>query len=343
MTYRQWLQSLVNEGGGLPAQEAQALLHVVGDDFNINEGFLNDPYAFTGNDRGQIQAGDEWYGPQGTSALNNKYQLAYQKNVGGDSPTTTTSTGGGGGTTAVEPVDPDIALRAKLRQQILGRGGDIDSAYGALFGDLDKLVKSRGSELEGQYGDQLSKVAEQYTGAIPQIETSYAAIGAADSTDTSDAKTGAKKGFDETTSTIGKNKQADTAKLGQYSKEQRAKFGADRDAAKRNVSRAGETEDVGALRQMRNDLETNLSSAGVTRATLGTDQGARGEVANLTKNAGRYEAAVNALDSILKSSMSGSVKEAAVNAITSSAGLSDEEKKKVQQQYGNVYAEQAAL
>jgi len=94
---------------------------------------------------------------------------------------------------------------------------------------------------------------------------------------------------------------------------------------------------------MRNDIERNIDQAGVTRATLGTDGDAAKAVSSLTADAGRFEAATNALDSIIKSSMSGAVKEAAVKAVTDNAGLSDEEKKKVQAQYGNVYAEQAAL
>lgn len=231
----------------------------------------------------------------------------------------------------------------QLRAEILAKGGDIEAIYNTLFGDLDSVVRSRDSELETQYGEQFKKAGDQYADAIPEIETSYAAIGAADSTDSADGKDKAKAGFDETTATIGKNKQTDKAKLGQYSTEQRAKIGADKEAAKRNVARVGETDDPDALRSMRNEIETNLSGANVVRAQLGTDAGARGEVARLTGDAGRFDSAVNALDSIIKSSMSGSVKEAAVKAITDNAGLSDEEKQKVQQQFGNVYAEQAAL
>lgn len=257
--------------------------------------------------------------------------------------------GGGavGGLQTNTPVSAEeaqtAAARNQLRSEIGARGGDIESIYASLFGDLDALLRSRDAELESQYGSQLEKASSTYADAIPDIETSYAAIGAADSTDTADAKTGAKKGFDETTETIKKNKETDKAKLGQYGTEQRAKFATDKEAASRNVARAGETTDVDALRSMRNDIESNLDSAKVTKATLGTDQGARGEVSRLTGDSGRFEAAIGALDSILKSSMSGAVKEAAVAAVTDSAGLSDEEKKKVQQQYGNVYAEQSAL
>lgn len=240
-------------------------------------------------------------------------------------------------------VDPDAAERAALKSEILSKGGDINAIYDALFGDLDTLVKSRDAELETQYGDQFKKAGDQYAAAIPQIETSYAAVGAENSTDNTYAKVGAKKGFEDTTKTIGNNKNADKAKLGQYKNEQNAKFTADRDAASRNVSRADSTTDVDALRGMRNDIETNLSGANVTRATLGTDGSARKTLSDLTADNGRLDAAINALDGILKSSLSGGVKQAAVKAVTDSAGLSDEEKKKVQETYGNVYAEQAAL
>lgn len=256
------------------------------------------------------------------------------------------ATGGGGGTdtsAADAAAAKEAAERDALRKQISGFGGQLDSVYGSLYGDLDKLVRSRAGELETQYGDQFGKASEQYASAIPEIETSYASIGADASTDNTYAKNSAKSGFEDTTKEIGKNKSKDKAALGQYSTEQRTKFDVDRDAAKRNIGRAGETEDVGALRSMRNSIEDNIGSAKVARSTLGTDEGARGEISRRTADKGRFEAATNALDAILKSALSGSVKEAAVKAVTDSAGLSTEEKDKVNQMYGNVYEEQAAL
>ena len=237
----------------------------------------------------------------------------------------------------------DAADRAKFRGEIKGKQSDVDRIYAALFGDLDTLLKSRDQELETQYGGQFKQAADKYAEAIPQIETSYAAIGAGDSTDNTYAKVGAKKGFESTNETIGQNKAADKAKLGQFGNEQRAKFSADQASANRNIARADETTDVDALRSMRNDLETNLDTAGVTRASLGTDAGARGQLSALTADNGRADAAINALDEIMKSSLGGDVKKAAVEAVTTSSGLTDEEKKKVQAQFGNVYAEQAAL
>lgn len=246
--------------------------------------------------------------------------------------------GGGGGA-----VDKDAALRNTLKSRIGGRGADVDAIYQALFGDLEGLLRARDAELEDQYGSQLKKATETYTDALPTIENSYAAIGSSDSTDQADAKTKADKGFKETTATIGQNKAKDKAALGQYGNENRAKFTADRDAAKRAIDSSRDTTDVDALRGLDNDLAGNLSQAGVTRATLGTDGAARKSITDLTGDNGRYDAAVNALDSVIKSSMSGAVKSAAVKAITDAGGLSEDEKKKVQQTYGNVYAEQAAL
>lgn len=246
-------------------------------------------------------------------------------------------------TTSAPAPDPDAAIREQLRGEIGGYSDDIQNIYTALFGDLDTLVKERDTELETQYGDQLKKATGQYTEALPVIDQSYSAIGSYDSTNRGDARGKAKSGFEETTKTIGKNKEADKTKLGQYKTEQAAKFKADQESATRNIGRAGETSDVDALRGLRNEVETNLDTAGVTRATLGSGGSARKAVSDLTADSGRYEAAVSALDAIIKSSMSGAVKEAAVKAVTDSAGLSNEEKDKIQQQYGNVYAEQAAL
>lgn len=259
--------------------------------------------------------------------------------------------GGGGNTFATSSYDArqaardaqEAAERDKLRSEIRGYGGTIDQLYNQLFSDLSALIKERDLELERDYAEQLERAGSQYAEAIPEIETSYAAIGAADSTDNTYAKNSAKSGFEDTTKTIGKNKKADKAKLGQYAREQRTAFEVDRDEARKQLGRVDQTEDLGALRGFRDSISGNISSAKKARATLGTDKGARGEVSRITADGGRFEEAIGALDSILKSSMSGAVKEAAVKAMTDSAGFSEDEKKKVQQQYGNVYAEQQAL
>lgn len=243
----------------------------------------------------------------------------------------------GGGAAA----DPDDAMRNTLKAAIKGKAGAIEAIYNALFGDLDNLVRTRDAELTTQYGGQRTKATEQYTDALPEIDQSYASIGSYDSTQRGDSRGKAKKGYEDTLTTIGQNEKADRDKLGAYRAEQAAKFTADRDSARRNIGRVDETTDVGALRGLRNDLESNLDTAGVTRASLGTNGSQT--LQQLTGDNGRAEAATNALDSIIKSSLGSDVKAAAVKAVVDSAGLSDEDKKKVQATYGNVYAEQAAL
>jgi hypothetical protein len=347
MTYRQWLQQLSNAGN----IEANALLKVVGDDLRIDDRFMADPYAFTGNDRGQVftdlepvgSGNNMGYGPQGMSDINEKLSAQYRQVAPSSTNTTTSSGDGGAAAREAERLAKEAQERQALRGEISGFGGTIDELYEALFADLDNLVKARGTELEGQYGEQFDKASRQYAGAIPEIETSYASLGAADSTDNTYAKNSAKEGFEDTTKTIGKNKEEDKAKLGQYALGESAKFEQDRNLARSNVGRAEQTEDLGALRGMRNDLEKGVASANVARATLGTDEGAKGEVVRRTADAGRFEAAQSALDAILKSSLAGSVKQAAVKAISDNSGLSKEDRERVTQMYGDVYKEQAAL
>lgn len=284
--------------------------------------------------------------------LNGAVQVDDPNPGGGASVGNTTATGGGGGgggASAAEAAEAarlaqEEARRGQLRGEISGLADDVESVYGGLFGDLNNLIVARDAELETQYGDQLKKAGEQYAGAIPEIETSYAAIGAGDSTDNTYAKNKAKKGFDDTTETIGKNKTSDKAKLGQYKTEQEAELTKGRDSARSAIAGAQSSTDISGLEATKRDVEGNVNTGKTTtKASLGTEGSARKSVSDLTKDGGRFDAAVNALDSIIQSSLSGSVKEAAVKAITDNAGLSDEEKEKINIQYGNVYAEQQAL
>lgn len=329
-TYRQFLQSIVNGApNSTQGKEAAAILAVTGDDGVVNPAFVSDPYKYTNSESGQVVGG---YGPQGVQRINSIYLNAYNA----------ANPGGGGGGTVDVAAQRRAAEAGRLRGDIRGRGSELNAIYDSLFGDLDTLLRTRADEVEKNYGEQLTKATDQYATALPTIQNSYAAIGAADSTDTADAKDKAKFGFDETTSTIGKNKGKDLAAIGQYGNEQRAKFTSDKQALERNLGRVDETDDVDALRGVRSDIETNLGAAQVTKQTLGTEGKAAKDLSALTQDAGRFEAASTALDNILKSSMSGAVKEAAVKAVVDNAGLSDEEKKKVQLQFGNVYQEQNA-
>lgn len=230
-----------------------------------------------------------------------------------------------------------VARVRDLRSGVLSKHQAALDAYNALFGDIDNLARERSGEIERKAGDDINELTSQYTGSIPGIENSYAAVGAANSTDTSDAKDKAKAGFDKSVKTVGENKQADLAKVGSYVSEQKAKWNADRDSINRLMGRVNETEDEGDLRNSRNEVEDKIGSLGAERATLNTDSGARGQLSQITGDNGRFEAIKGSLDSIMQSSMAGGVKQAAVQAVMDSSDLNDEEKNKVKQMYGNVY------
>lgn len=255
----------------------------------------------------------------------------------------TTLNPGGGGVGGGGEADPDAALRAKLIKEILGKRGAIEEAYNALFADLDALINERSGELEADYTGQLGRAADQFADVLPTIDNSYAAIGSYDSTQRGDSRGEAKDGYDDTVETIGKNKEDDFAKLGQYDKETRAKFNADKKAANRYIDSAEDTTDVDALRGANNNLDTNLSQTEVTRASLGTNASAANSIRSMTADNGRSDEALAALDSIIKGSMPTEVKDAAVEAAVSSGIISEKDKKKVQAGYGNVYAEQQEL
>lgn len=231
----------------------------------------------------------------------------------------------------------DPAAIAATRGQIHARASDIMHAYDALFGQLDAILKDKAAKTESDYGDQFATTSKNYTDSIPEIQKSYAAIGSGDSTDQSDAKDKAHEGFVSANQTIQKNKDTDLAAIGNYGATQRSKYGADRDSVNRLVSRSDADASLASLQGAQGDLDNKLGSIQADTGALTTDSGARGQLSALTADNGRFDSVRQALDTVVKSSMSGSVKQAAVQAVVDSAGLSDLDKQKVKQLYGNVY------
>lgn len=249
--------------------------------------------------------------------------------------------GGGVGGAVYDPVAAAAAAARNklnsLRGGVQGKRGAVQAAYDALFGDLDILSRDRAAEIERKTGENINKLTEGYTSSIPQIQSSYAALGADNSTDTRDAKIKAKSGYDDSIKQVGEQKESDLAKVGQYGRENKAKFGADRDSIFRLIDQAAQSEDEGDIRNASNEIDNRLGQATATRATLGTDAGARGQLSAITADAGRFDSIKASLDNIMSSSLAGGVKAAAVEAATTAAGISDEDKQKIKLQYGNIY------
>ena len=236
----------------------------------------------------------------------------------------------------VPVVDPAVlaaqaaaARTNELRGQVRGYQGDVDSIYNQLFSDLDLLIQSRAGEIDRTAGDSINKLTEQYTGAIPGIESSYAALGAGDSTDSTYAKVDAKKGYEDSLEDVGEQKAKDQATLGSYDETTRANFGADRDALARIFARLDETDNDQDLIDARNAVETKLGTARASKASLMTDEGLKGKIKGATDSSSRVGSIQSSLDNVLNSTLSGAVKQAAIAAAGTSAGLTDEEKNQI--------------
>jgi len=238
-------------------------------------------------------------------------------------------------TAVAAPSVADLAARAaaartnELRGQVRGYQGDVDSIYNQLFSDLDLLIQSRAGEIDRTAGDSINKLTEKYTGAIPGIESSYAALGAGDSTDSTYAKVDAKKGYEDSLEDVGEQKAKDQATLGSYDETTRANFGADRDALARIFARLDETDNDQDLVDARNAVETKLGTARASKASLMTDEGLKGKIKGATDSSSRVGSIQSSLDNVLNSTLSGAVKQAAIAAAGTSAGLTDEEKNQI--------------
>lgn len=252
------------------------------------------------------------------------------------------SYGSGGSSYSQAAVDPNAARRASLKEGIKGKRALIEAAYNDLFANLDNLLRAKSADLDTQYAGQIDTAGKNLADALPTIDSSYASLGSYDSTQRGDARGKAKDSYNDTVKTIGNNKAKDVAALGQYGNESKARFQADKDSANRYIDSADTTTDVDSLQTASNSIDSNLSQTGVTKATLGTDASVSRDIKNLTADGGRFQAAIDSLKSVLDSSLPGAVKQAAVTAVTNNSGLTEDEKKKVQAQYGNVYAEQNA-
>lgn len=249
---------------------------------------------------------------------------------------------------AVPQVDPreaqENAERGKLRGDIHARVNDLNALYNQLFGNLDNVAAERARELEDNYGEQLGKAAQKYADGVATIDNSYAALGSGDSTDRTYAKNSAKSGFEETNKQIKKNKEEDLAKLGNYVEGTKAKWRADHESANRLNGRADEVKDLTELRGGRNSIEDKIGNVKADIGNMNTESGARGKLSELTGDGGRADSLSSALDSILKSSIGGGMKEAAVDSIGNAAGANkgqiDEIKKKNAAQFGDAYTAQ---
>lgn len=200
-SYRNYLQNIANSGSGLLAQEASALLQVVGDDGRINDQFVSDPYGYTGTDRGQVfsttgASGENvGYGPQGLSRINDIYSRGFTGAA--NERTGSTGTGGSGGGAdpnqiglydqAISSVQNNIG---RLPGQLKTAFSNIADQYGVGINQLDSSRQQAESDYQGQttqnsqnYRTDKNIIADQASQGLRGLLRTLGAFGAGGSSD----------------------------------------------------------------------------------------------------------------------------------------------------------------
>ena len=145
---------------------------------------------------------------------------------------TPVQTGGGTGETvaqqqarqAAEAAAARAAAAEAKRQADLtaGRGrikdliGNARDIYAAIFGNLDEIGVERRGEIEGDYGEILADITQDFENQIPVINQGFAGLGLGQSTYRSDALGDAQEGTDRAIRDTNKLKSDDLASLGSY-------------------------------------------------------------------------------------------------------------------------------
>lgn len=157
--YRGYLANLANSGATQTIKnEAAALLNVVGNDGIINPSFLNQSAGANGYNatgvsnydavRGQVQGGNEWYGPQGANAINQIYLSQWQ-------------------------AAQNAAAQAQRQNALAAQVNPLIAAYNALTGARDTANSRARSDYDNiikQYNDQFGIDQQRYQGQVTQNE-----------------------------------------------------------------------------------------------------------------------------------------------------------------------------
>lgn len=152
--YRGYLANLANNGATQTIRnEASALLNVVGNDGRINPNFTanNNTGAGVSNydaARGQVQGGNDWYGPQGSAAINDIYFAQYQK-------------------------AQQQAAAAQQQAALASRVNPLIGQYNSLGAARDTGLNTAQAEYDAMmkgYADQFAIDKQRYQGQVTQNE-----------------------------------------------------------------------------------------------------------------------------------------------------------------------------
>ena len=222
--------------------------------------------------------------------------------------------------------------RNQLREGIQNLIGQSQGIYDTLFGNVRSAAQSQRQALDKRFNEETGTLTEQFNQELPKIGQSYAGRGSYDSTYRTGAEEVAKKGFEGQIRTIGNQREADSAKIGQALAEQEAQFGAGKSLLGTMQGRLGEVTDLNELTQLRNDLDKRVAELTSSQAGNQTREAYIQKFSQLAPATSRINELKTSLSTLINGAAPGPLKRAVAEQIIGSAGLSPEEENQLRNQ-----------
>ena len=233
---------------------------------------------------------------------------------------------------AAQRAAEEEAKRNQLREGIQNLIGQSQSIYDTLFGNVRSAAQSQRQALDKRFNEETGTLTEQFNQELPKIGQSYAGRGSYDSTYRTGAEEVAKKGFEGQIKTIGNQREADSAKIGQALLEQEAQFSAGKSLLGTMQSRLGEVTDINELTQLRNDLDKRVAELTSSQAGNQTREAYIQKFSQLAPANSRINELKTSLSTLINGAAPGPLKKAVAEQIIGSAGLSPEEEDQLRNQ-----------
>ena len=252
--------------------------------------------------------------------------------------------GGGGGTNAQvdaynKLMQQQAAQKAaeeqqktQIRNTLTGNIGNLQNLYNQLFGDISTSQASQRQQLEQRFGRETSNLGEQFTSEFPKIGMGYAGRGAYSSSYRQDAEAAAQKQFQKQLEDIRLQKESDAEKIGRYVAQEQAKIQAQQGLLNTSLGRLGNITDLNELKQLRNSIEAQIADVTSRRAGEQSQAAYLQRFQELAPATDRMNNLRATLSNIIQGAAPVGIKQQVTQQIISSAGLSPEEERLLNQE-----------
>lgn len=288
-----------------------------------------------GGAQGQTKPGYDSTGRKVVQATNNTptQQKAPVVDTSGNGVGNGNGTGGAGGAAA-----QSAAERAAILREIQGLSPQAQALFGDIFNRIRSVAKGKRDKIDRTYNDQDAAYTKSYQETLPQIDNAFAALGIGNSTYAGDRIDKATEEFKGSLAKSGENRRADTAEVGNWEASQQGAFEADQANINDAIGRSAGVQDVGELRDARNNLTTTVNNTRGKQRALNDDGAAIASLDAATGRSSNFDSAMKSLEGVLASSMDTGTKSAAKTALLENGNLTDEEKKRLSEvQVNNPY------